>query len=57
MIQPASASVILIRFIREEADDAAGGWEAHIARHYYSKLFREYCIADLSRYKVRPSSS
>lgn len=24
-----------------------------LARHYYSKLFREYCIADLSRYKVR----
>jgi Folate-sensitive fragile site protein Fra10Ac1 len=23
-----------------------------VARKYYAKLFREYCIADLSRYKV-----
>ena len=24
-----------------------------MAKRYYSKLFKEYCIADLSRYKVR----
>lgn len=40
------------RFIREEADNAPGGWEVDVARKYYAKLFREYCIADLSRYKV-----
>jgi protein FRA10AC1 len=40
------------RFIREDADNAPGGWEVEVARKYYAKLFREYCIADLSRYKV-----
>jgi len=39
------------RFVREEADDADGGWEVRLARRYYSQLFREYCIADLSLYK------
>ncbi len=41
------------RFIRDESDDAPGGWEVKLARKYYAKLFREYCLADLSRYKVR----
>ena len=42
------------RFIRTEADDAAGNaWEVRLARRYYAKLFREYAIADLSRYKAR----
>lgn len=41
------------RFIRDESDDAPGGWEVKLARKYYAKLFREYCIADLSRYKVQ----
>lgn len=53
------------RFIREAEDDAPGGWEVEVARKYYKKLFREYCIADLGRYKVlhcspsslRPESS
>ncbi|KAG9484812.1 hypothetical protein GDO78_008105 [Eleutherodactylus coqui] len=26
-------------------------WEKRIAKKYYDKLFKEYCIADLSRYK------
>lgn len=43
---------LLIRFIREEGDDAPGGWEVQLAQKYYRKLFREYAIADLSRYKV-----
>ncbi len=45
-------SFLIYRFIREDADNAPGGWEVDVARKYYSKLFREYCIADLSRYKV-----
>lgn len=39
------------RFIRSEVDDADDSWEARMARRYYAKLFKEYCIADLSRYK------
>ena len=39
------------RFIRSEKDDADQSWEARVARRYYSKLFKEYCISDLSRYK------
>ena len=48
---------LLCRFIREERDDEGGGWEVRLARQYYSKLFREYCIADLSRYKVKSRRS
>ena len=40
------------RFIRSEQDDAPATWEVKVARRYYERLFREYCIADLSRYKV-----
>jgi len=39
------------RFIRTEADDAPDTWEVQLARKYYEKLFREYCIADLSHAK------
>ncbi|XP_058463570.1 protein FRA10AC1 homolog [Malaya genurostris] len=31
----------------EEVDS----WEKQLAKKYYDKLFKEYCIADLSRYK------
>ncbi|CAI5977432.1 unnamed protein product, partial [Closterium sp. NIES-64] len=39
------------RFIRSEADDAEGTWEQRLAKRYYDKLFKEYCVADMSRYK------
>lgn len=39
------------RFIREDGDDAPGGWEVQLAQKYYRKLFREYAVADLSRHK------
>lgn len=40
------------RFIRTAADDAdSGSWEVRLARRYYGRLFKEYCIADLSRYR------
>ncbi|GJP40941.1 hypothetical protein CLOM_g600 [Closterium sp. NIES-68] len=39
------------RFIRSEADDADGTWEQRLAKRYYDKLFKEYCVADMSRYK------
>jgi protein FRA10AC1 len=28
-----------------------GGYGAKLAKRYYDRLYREYCIADLSRYK------
>lgn len=38
------------------ARDAAGAeasWERKLAKSYYDKLFKEYCLADLSRYRER----
>eukprot|EP00271_Cylindrocystis_brebissonii_P017488 TRINITY_DN4567_c0_g2_i1.p1 TRINITY_DN4567_c0_g2~~TRINITY_DN4567_c0_g2_i1.p1 ORF type:complete len:132 (+),score=8.95 TRINITY_DN4567_c0_g2_i1:252-647(+) len=39
------------RFIRSEEDDVEGTWEQRLAKRYYDKLFKEYCLADMSRYK------
>ena len=49
-------SLLCCRFIRDEADDKEDTWEVRLAKRYYSKLFKEYCIADLSRYKVTAST-
>lgn len=38
------------RFIWSDKDDDSS-WEVQLARRYYDKLFKEYCIIDLSRYK------
>ncbi|XP_073954961.1 protein FRA10AC1 homolog [Choristoneura fumiferana] len=38
------------KFLWEE-DDVANTWEKQLAKKYYDKLFKEYCICDLSRYK------
>lgn len=43
------------RFLWPE-DEASGhseddDWKIRLARRYYDKLFKEYCIADLTRYK------
>lgn len=40
------------RFIRTEEDDLEGSWEQRLAKRYYDKLFKEYCIADMAHYKV-----
>lgn len=32
-------------------DDELDSWEKQLAKRYYDKLFKEYCICDLSRYK------
>jgi protein FRA10AC1 len=32
-------------------DDIPESWETKLAKKYYDKLFKEYCICDLSRYK------
>lgn len=38
------------RFLWDD-DESAATWEQQLARKYYDKLFKEYCICDLSRYK------
>lgn len=35
----------------EEVDTDSLSWEQRLALRYYKKLFKEYCIADLSLYK------
>ncbi|KAK9283209.1 hypothetical protein L1049_011445 [Liquidambar formosana] len=39
------------RFIRSEEDDMDPSWEQKLVKRYYDKLFKEYCIADMSHYK------
>ncbi|XP_017068134.1 protein FRA10AC1 [Drosophila eugracilis] len=41
------------RFLWEddEVETDSLSWEQRLALRYYNKLFKEYCIADLSRYK------
>ncbi|KAL3068067.1 hypothetical protein niasHT_038057 [Heterodera trifolii] len=34
----------------KEMDEAEQNWEARLAKRYYDKLFKEYCVVDLSRY-------
>lgn len=38
------------RFLWSEKDDDSS-WEVQLAKRYYEKLFKEYCIADVSRFK------
>nr|CAD7439197.1 unnamed protein product [Timema bartmani] len=38
------------RFLWNE-EDSADTWETRLAKKYYDKLFKEYCICDLSHYK------
>ncbi|KAK2992341.1 hypothetical protein RJ640_015429 [Escallonia rubra] len=40
------------RFIRTEEDDMDHSWEQRLVKRYYDKLFKEYCIADMSQYKT-----
>jgi len=40
------------RFIRTEEDDLDPSWEQRLVKRYYDKLFKEYCIADMSQYKT-----
>jgi len=39
------------RFIRTEEDDESNSWEKQLSKKYYEKLFKEYCLADMSLYK------
>ncbi|XP_055959973.1 uncharacterized protein LOC126661010 isoform X2 [Mercurialis annua] len=40
------------RFVRTEEDDMDTSWEQRLVKRYYDKLFKEYCIADMSKYKT-----
>ncbi|XP_020553256.1 protein FRA10AC1 isoform X2 [Sesamum indicum] len=40
------------RFIRTDEDDMNPSWEQRLVKRYYDKLFKEYCIADMSQYKT-----
>ena len=42
------------RFLRSEDEMVGDTWEKKVAIKYYDKLFKEYCLADLSRHKVQP---
>ncbi|XP_042467968.1 protein FRA10AC1-like isoform X2 [Zingiber officinale] len=39
------------RFIISEDDDMESTWEKRLVKRYYDKLFKEYCIADMSHFK------
>ncbi|KAL0030992.1 hypothetical protein WJX79_007301 [Trebouxia sp. C0005] len=39
------------RFVRTAEDDSTDSWDVRMARRYYAKLFKEYAVADLSRYR------
>lgn len=40
------------RFLREDDErEEELAWEERVARKYYDELYKEYCIADLSKYK------
>ncbi|KAG0485509.1 hypothetical protein HPP92_009588 [Vanilla planifolia] len=39
------------RFIISEEDDMESTWEKRLVKRYHDKLFKEYCIADMSQYK------
>ncbi|KAL0046449.1 hypothetical protein WJX82_000884 [Trebouxia sp. C0006] len=39
------------RFVRTAEDDSNDSWDVCMARRYYAKLFKEYAVADLSRYR------
>ncbi|XP_066581498.1 protein FRA10AC1 [Prorops nasuta] len=39
------------KFLWDEEDDTPETWGARLAKRYYDKLFKEYCICDLTYYK------
>ncbi|XP_015262117.1 PREDICTED: protein FRA10AC1 [Gekko japonicus] len=39
------------RFVWREEDEVDMTWEKRLSKKYYDKLFKEYCIADLTKYK------
>lgn len=52
MILAEAVANIKLRLVNEILPLALAGWEVELAQKYYRKLFREYAVGDLSRYKV-----
>lgn len=40
-----------MKFVWDEEQDEADTWEKRLAKRYYDKLFKEYCICDLTFFK------
>ncbi|KAI9088307.1 folate-sensitive fragile site protein Fra10Ac1-domain-containing protein [Phlyctochytrium arcticum] len=40
------------RFLRDDEDDVGADWESRLAKKYYDRLFKEYCLANLSKFKT-----
>ena len=45
-----------MRFIWDD-DEAADSWEKRLAKRYYDKLYKEYCICDLTLFKQNKVSA
>ncbi|VDO03321.1 unnamed protein product [Rodentolepis nana] len=43
---------LYFRFVWEEKDNPET-WEEKLAKHYWDRLYKEYAVADLSRYKEK----
>lgn len=39
------------QFLWNDEDEVPQTWEKKLAKRYYDKLFKEYCIGDLTKYK------
>lgn len=39
------------KFLWDGSENTTDSWELQFAKKYYDKLFKEYCIGDLSLYK------
>lgn len=35
----------------EDLNETSKSWDANLAKRYYDKLFKEYCIADLTHFE------
>lgn len=40
------------KFLRDHEQEENMSWEDRLAKKYYDKLFKEYCLGDFSRYKT-----
>ncbi|EGD78094.1 hypothetical protein PTSG_08973 [Salpingoeca rosetta] len=40
------------RFVWDDKDTEEMDWEKQLAKRYHDKLFKEYCLVDLARYKT-----
>ena len=41
------------KFLWKNESEDSFSWEQKLAKRYWDKLFREYCVTDLSQYKMK----